>query len=568
MIVTDNRGVFAVSAENYALRVSADAIIPVIDGVDIAVLDVRSPVCLTVDGEESEDTGDRVYSFELAVSEPTEAHFIWKGNSDHWDKLYRLDCFEDRFEYSLTVCGSGAVDSVNYFGGDFAAPLRGSAYDFAEGYYPIIPIDGTHHYCFTPTHDNYPLSYLSVPPMFCYSFRTEDVARRLALSLAAEPGEHNFTEFQYRTSTWKWQNHFYLRTDQAGHTVVDGEWTAPRIVGYAAESDHDALVRYRDYYFDHGICGRGIDEKKPRFWHGPIACGWLEQLAYHYATGDSGLVWASKQSVYEEYVRRLEARDLHPKILIIDDKWQTEYGVPYAAADRWDDLREFIDRMRAEKDIHTLMWYRMWDSEGVPEEFCTFDERENHRVVDPSNPGYQKILRENIHRIISADEGCYNADGLKIDFAFWQPMGRKAKTYSGKYGVELFLELVRLIHTYMKEEKPYAILNASPCHPLFAPYVDQVRLHDYDSKMRRSMEEFSERAWLWKCAIPYALVDTDGAGYERRRDTLRYLTRNRELGVPCIYAVSPTPHLALSDEDWAAVAAAWREYGEEVDKNY
>ena len=71
---------------------------------------------------------------------------------------------------------------------------------------------------------------------------------------------------------------------------------------------------------------------------------------------------------------------------------------------------------------------------------------------------------------------------------------------------------------------------------------------------------WSKRAALWKSALPNALVDTDGCGYNTRRDTMRYLTRNREIGVPCIYAVSPTPYLTLSDDDWAKVAGSWREY--------
>lgn len=163
----------------------------------------------------------------------------------------------------------------------------------------------------------------------------------------------------------------------------------------------------------------------------------------------------------------------------------------------------------------------MWDSEGVPEEYCVFDERENRYVVDPTNPGYLKILRDAIHYIISDDEGCLGADGLKIDFAFWQPVGRKARSYSGKYGVELFRELVSRIREYMKAEKPYAVLNCSPCHPYFADLCDQARLHDYDYRQRNSFEEFSQRAALYRAALPGVLIDTDGCGHNTRRDTMR-----------------------------------------------
>ena len=552
-------GVYAVCADGYAVNVREKSFSPVVGGVEIAALDVRTPVCSTDGENEIADSGDLVTSFELAEDTDSEAHFVWRGESSLWKKTYRLDCFEDRFEYSVSVCGTGAVDSVNYFAGDYAAPDRGSEYDFADFYYPVIPLDSTTTYHSGTSADHRPFSWLSVPPMFVYAFRTEEVDGRLALGLVAEAGEHNFTQFDFRTTMYRWCSRFWLSTDQCGHTKVSGEWNAPKIIGRAVPSDSAACDFYSNYYFDHAICPKGHDGVKPRFWYGPIACGWLEQLSVHYEK-DSGLVWSSKQDVYEEYVRRLEARDLHPKILIIDDKWQTEYGKPRPAPERWHDIRGFIDKIRDEKDIHTLMWYKMWDKEGVPEEYCVFDGREKRFVVDPSNPGYQAILKENIRTIISDEPGCMNADGLKIDFAFWQPVGREAKTYSGKYGVELFHEYVRLIRDYMKEIKPHAVLNASPCHPIFAEYVDQARLHDYDYRMRSSLEEMGTRAALWRCALPNALVDTDGCGYNTRRDTMRYLTRNRELGIPCIYAVSPTPYLTLSDEDWAAVAASWREY--------
>ena len=560
MKLTNRDGVCTVTADGYAVTVTEASFSPTLGGVAVCALDARSPVCSTDGKDEIPDDGDRITSFELAESTDRDAHFVWQGESSLWKKTYRLDCFEDRFEYTVTVRGEGAVDSVNYFGADYADPLRGSEYDFADFYYPLIPLDGTEGYHFKPVFEHRPFSWLSVPPMFVYAFRTEEVDDRLALGLVAEAGEHNFTQFDFRTSMHRWGSRFWLSTDQCGHTKVEGEWTAPKIIGRAVATDKDACLFYRDYYFDHGICGRGSDRAgKPRFWYGPIACGWLEQLAVHYQK-DSGLVWSSKQDVYEDYVRLLGERGLHPKILIIDDKWQTEYGRPRPAKDRWPDVRGFIDRIRDEKDIHTLMWYKMWDNEGVPEEYCVWDGREKRYVVDPSNPGYQAILKENIRTIISDEPGCMNADGLKIDFAFWQPVGREAKTFSGKYGVELFAEYVRHIRDYMKEIKPTAILNASPCHPMFAEFVDQARLHDYDYRLRSSLEEFSERAWLWRCALPNALVDTDGCGYNTHRDTMRYLTRNREIGVPCIYAVSPTPYLALSDDDWAKVAESWKAY--------
>lgn len=567
MRITENNGSYLVIAGGYRLGVTESFITVTLGGVDVCRLDVRSGIDVTAESLEDAlcDKNEEITSFSADTDKGV---FTWYSKSELWaKKKYTLTCTDERFIYEPTVYGENVpVDSVNYFGGDAVEICHGSDYDFSEGYCPIIPLDGSEPYTFAPIKDRVIFSYLSVPPMFCYSFRTEELADHLGLGLYAKEGEHNFTRFDYKTSMNRWGSKFWLRTNQDGHTKVKGEWTAPMIVGYSAENHNDANVKYSNYYFRSGLAERKAPAKHPRFWYGPMSCGWLEQLASSYA-GGYGLVDSSRQKLYEEMVGKLHGKNLYPTILIIDDKWQDKYATAHVNTEKWSDLRGFIDS-NYEKGIHTMMWYKMWDSEGMPEEYCVYDENEKRYVCDPSNPGYKAILRENIHRIISADEGCYNAAGLKIDFAFWQPVGRKSCSYSGKYGVELFLELVRTIHGYIKEEKADAILNASPCHPIFNKYVDQARLHDYDYRLRSVMEEFGTRQNLYKTALPDALIDTDGCGFNTRRDTMRYMLGAPKLGIPDLYNVSDTPYLKLCKEDWDAVAEAWRKYSEEMDRLY
>jgi len=550
-----------VQADNYTLEISKDFVSVILDNVAVTALDIRTGVCTpdTVDNE------GEILTLECESFAEDRAVFTWTSESNLWKKTYTVTCFDSHFEYEVCVEGEGDVDSVNYFGGKMTDKCHGSEYDFQEGYYPLIPLDGSVPYEYAPIKDNATFSYLSVPPMFVRIFRTVDVKDKLAFGLVAQMGEHNFTEFNYRTSMDRWGSKFWLSTDQSGHTHVSGKWTAPKIIGYASPDNDSALKKYCDYYFDSGICGRGDDGEKPRFWYGPIACGWLEQLAHSYA-GGYGLTDASRQFLYEEFVEKLKARNLHPKILIIDDRWQIKYGTAEVNPDKWQDLRGFIDRVREEEGIHTFMWYKMWDGEGVPEEYCVWDEKENRWIADPTNPGYRAILKETLHRIISSDEGCYNADGLKLDFAFWQPIGKKFKTYTGKYGVELFYELVKFIRETVKEIKPYAVINGSPCHPIFADLIDQSRLHDYDYRLRDAFGEFSTRANLFRIALPNALVDTDGCGYNTKRDTMRYLVNCRKIGIPDMYNVSDTPYLKFTEEDWKEVAEAWREYENELEE--
>ena len=404
--------------------------------------------------------------------------------------------------------------------------------------------------------------------MFTYIFDVEGACSKLAFALTARRGEHNFTKFTYNTDSNGILRRFWFATDQCGHTKVRGEWETPSILIYGAASRSDAMKYYSNRYFSSGTADIKPFAKRPRFWYGPIACGWTEQAAYPDSKG-LGISQpdAARQDTYDNFNAELAKRDLHPTLMIIDDKWQTAYGDPHADANKWSDLRGWIDRNRKENGRHTMLWYKLWDSEGLPDEECMESESQyNKRCADPTNPAYRERLKCAMHRLLSSDEGCYNADGLKLDFAFFQPVGRSAVSCSGKYGVELFLEYIKTVCEFAKAEKPECVISASPCHPLFAAYVDHARLHDYHPDLRRSFEEFSFRRDIYHTALPWSLIDTDGAGYRTHRDTMRYLLNSYRLGIPDLYCITDLFGLHITDEDWESVANVWREYSEWADK--
>ena len=571
MIIITNPTATRIKASAYELDVTPDGISVIIAGESIAVLNPHTALDIT-EGETGfipdEDCGDVTFNRTYAGSD--KAIFEWTCKSSLWEKKTTiLTCLEDRFEYSTAVCGNGTVDSVNYFLTRKDGGTKGSSYEFCEGFFPDVDLgSGNGTYPANKSFEIYPT--LSVPPMFYHSYRVAGIEPCIAFGLVAEAGEHNFTNFGYHVSNGT----FSFRTNQDGHVTVNGEWTTPKIVVYTAENHYDAGEKYCSLYFDSGICSRGSTAPKPRFWYGPIACGWIEQCAFgNSPEGDGSMLFSCRQMVYERMVERLWARDLHPTCLIIDDKWQDQYGTAKVSTDRWPDLRGFIDR-NLENGIHTFMWYQLWNCEGLPDECCSLDEEGNsyiagnRKVADPSHPIYKEILRENIHRIISSDEGCYNAAGLKLDFAFCQPHGRKTHTYSGKYGTELLYDYLSQIRTYAKEAKPDAVINASPCHPLFASLVDQARLHDYDGSCRNAAEVFPHRAKLWGTANPCALIDTDGGGFNTNRDMIRFMLNQPKIGIPDLYAVSDLPNFAFTEEEWEKIARAWRDYSEKADRLY
>lgn len=559
MIITEMGGKFCVTGSDYALTVSSDLIDVFLAGESVARLLPASALNMTTDDNLScltdVDGADVCFSADTA-----RGVFTWSVKSSLWDeKIYTLECFNDRAEYYITVKGHGRVDSVEYFlRYDSKGKKLSGQQEFYEGFYPNVfemGDDGT----YPASEDCDICSTLTVPPMFFHTFKIAGIKPQLTFALVAEMGEHNFTRLSYNAG-------MYLSTDQSGHATVDGQWTTPKIVIYTATDNYDAGDRYASLYFDSGICPRGDEGSKPRFWYGPIACGWFEQQACQ--TPDcKWCTWMSKESLYTDMVRKLEAKDLHPRILILDDKWMDKYGTCCASPERWPDLRGFIDRMR-EKGIHTFLWYKLWCNEDIPDEYCVWDEKENTLVCDPTNPGYRELLREVIHRLISADDGCYNADGLKVDFAFTQPHGRSVKTYSGKYGAELLYEYIKLIREIAKEAKKEAVINASPSHPIFASLVDHARLHDYDSKNRRTYEEFVHRARIWGTALPTSLIDMDGGAVSTNRDVMRFLLGQAKHGIPDLYYASDFPKLKLTDEEWARVADEWKRYSDKCDILY
>lgn len=580
MYITKTPAATHIAAATYAIEVNESSISVILAGEEVANLQPASAVdTVTECGGEFTEHKDIPAVLSFSEEQTAEGYtFTWTSKSSIWEKTeYVLIAKEYHFEYFVRVTGKGNVDRVKYFSGNVDDDFRVSTYEFDTGFTPIPTVDGAQQCDFSAQKDFDEFSFLTVPPMFSYTFDICGMEPKLSFGLVAERGEHNFTKFAYgtRLTPGGYDKGFYFWTNQDGHTVVDGEWTAPRIICYGTPSRMDALKYYSDYYFASGRAdAKDPGEAKPRFWYGPMACGWIEQAAQISKGLFTGAGNDACQPIYDHFNSELKRRDLHPQIMIIDDKWQVNYGSAEVDTNKWPDLRGWIDANLAENGIYTMLWYKLWDAEGIPEEMTMYDEEgqyndhNNKRTVDPSNPKFREFVRGQIHRLISSDEGCCNAYGFKLDYAFVQPTGRLAKSYSGKYGVELFFDYIKLIYECVKEAKPDAIVNASPCHPIFAAYVDHARLHDYFPWLRRCNEEFTFRKDLYSTALPGALIDTDGAGFRSHRDTMRYMLHAPTIGIPDLYCITDLPSITLTDEDWATVARAWKEYSEKIDRMF
>jgi len=578
MYITKKANSTLVEASTYAVEVSANAISVILAGEEVANLRPVSAVD-TVNGEDT--AVDKVLgevSFRKTKIKGNPA-FIWTAKSENWEKTeYVLVCKQNNAEYFVRVSGKGDIERVNYFIGEQKDGTQpGSDYEFDTYYAPVPTVKGNRQGVFSAM-DSYlnkdgsldSLSYLTVPPMFVFTYDICGIEPKLAMGLVAKKGEHNFTEFNYITKYEGWMSKFWFTTDQTGHVTVDGTWETPAIIIYGADNRSDSLKYYAEYYYNNGIAKRkDPTEKKPRFWYGPMACGWIEQAAWGIKEGipRSGVDMAY-QPAYDHFNEELERVNLHPQIMIIDDKWQTNYGSAEVNPEKWPDLRGWIDMNLEKYNRHVMLWYKLWDAEGLPDDMCMINAKNGEKRADPTNPKYQAYIKETMHRLLSSDEGCMNAYGLKLDYAFIQPVGRDYKSYSGKFGVELYVEYLKVIYEAVKAAKPEAIVSGSPCHPLFAEYIDHARLHDYFPDLRRCYEEFAFRREIYTTAMPGVLVDTDGAAFRSHRDTMRYMRLAPKLGIPDLYCLTDLPCIHITDEDWADVAKVWKDYSDGIDEMF
>ncbi len=565
---TRSDNTYIITGATYRLTVAGHLVSVDIGGLNFATLDVRSAVPKTLDDDlgATVDAEPSLPTLTSVTSTANSAVFTWQNASSLWQKTYTLTCDMLRFKYNITLNGNGRVDEVCYFSGDMSKRPYGSDYQFSEGFNPCVIYYNNEDNYFRASDNCHRWSVLSVPPMFCYAFRCDDSTKRLGLGLVAERGEHNFHAFDYRCSpASSFKSGFTLVTDQSGHVTVDGEWTTPSIIGYGGEDEWDILERYSRYYFTSGIAKPHSSDPAPRFWYGPLVCGWLEQCMLYYENG-GGVKERATEELYENIAAKIKKYGLHPSAMIIDDKWMVEYSTAVAHPERFPDMRKFVDRRRAD-GLSTLLWFKLWDNEGWDEDKCLTSD-DGKVKVDPSHPKFLANLDEILHRLLSSDEGCYDADGFKIDFAFHNPIGRKVKTYSGKYGVELLYDYQRYIYEKAKEIKPHALINASPCHPYFAHICDQARLHDYDGRRRDNRRDMMMRARLFSTAMPGVLLDTDNSGFTSYRDTMGWQLAQPFVGVPDLYALRGTERCPLTDEDFAAIAQLWDEYNAVINSKF
>jgi hypothetical protein len=565
MIAKSEKGMRQFVAETYRLTFLDDRPFVRVDspnGIRLAELFVLSGI----HSLHGRDDTTRIREWEID-EQPGVTTFLMHAESSLWKaKRYRFQCFPHRFTYDMEVEGSGQLAEVNYFGGYYSGqPRWGSGFfwsgqQFLSGFNPEpntaennsfsaetnmtidlmgVPLPGRDDWFFTP-------------PPFCFAMQWQ--AGWLSLGVETTPGQNRFTEYAYHGKP----SAFHLSLAYDGQTSVNGIHQLPAIGFDFAPDEYAALERHIKALS--ALQPQSMsDQPKPGWWRTPIFCGWGAQCHLASTKGGRAPDYA-RQDVYEGFLQTLEAEDVNPGIVVLDDKWQSTYGENRADESKWPDLSGFIAQQHA-RGRKVLLWLKAWDPEGLSIEECVTNAAGIPIACDPSNSVYESHLRASVQRMIPP-EG-YDADGFKIDFTARIPTGPSLKIHGDIWGLELMHLYLWILHSEAKRIKPDALIMAHSPHPYLEDVVDMIRLNDLNSG-RDINPSMTHRARVAAIACPTLIIDTDDWPMPNKDAWRAYTRLQPELGVPSLYYVTHIDSTgeALDAEDYALIREAWAQYHE------
>lgn len=540
------------------LRVTGDRLEILID--DVAFFDV--PVTCQVERVGAEERDRDVFITPPVLTAGTDCTSItWSARSTLWEKKeYVLQCWPDAAFFHVRVFGIGRLGAVRYFAASGSARSR---YEVSRYLEPVAHPGGKSlpQYLTTAQDGEINLGYLA-PPMLAYPF-TLDGSMWLALGLAPKPGHYNIDHFRcHFFHTDSDVQPFYLSTDFLGYTVMHGQYDLPSIAITSGMTEFAALAAQTHALVSYAGHPRRDWADSPRWWYGPMFCGWGEQGYYtpkHFQT-------SAAQQPYSCMSDEIDELGLRPTAIIIDDKWMTNYGEALPDPEKWPDMRAFVEREHA-KGRRVMLWFKAWNSEGIPADEC-FNLWTQPYGTDPTSPAYQERMFRLMHTLLSVDAGCYNCDGFKVDFANVMPLGHDLRGHeNGVYGLELLKRWYTLFYTAAKAVKPDCLVNTSCAHPYYADVTDQGRLHDYDARLRAAWEVRSFRQKLFQAALPGISIDTDGV-WSSRREIMDFNRRAVELGVPVLYQLHGDENNIFNRDDLREISGIWTDYSKRMDERY
>ncbi len=510
------------------------------------------------------DVSGRVSEWEVEEG-PGGVTLSIRADSTVWEeKTCSLTLLEDRIVYSVRVRGQGRLLDAELLSGYYTGSVKrwgnGRFYSLfhADSLFNPEP-DCSEHYHHSPREralidlTGGPIAgrdhWFFTPPPFCYVLRRG--AQCVTLGVTAGPGAHTFTEFEYTGGPGQG---LVLRYE--GYTTVGGTYSLPEVQMIFGQDEYELLGEFSNIERV-----QAAPSARPAWWSRPIVCGWGEQCAQARGAGKPAPALAT-QAFYEDLSDALDARDLRPGILVIDDKWQRSYGLNDVDTDKWPDMKGFVRKMHG-KGRRVLLWLKAWDPEGVEAGLCIRDHLGAPQAVDPGHPAYRSLFLDAAARLLSP-EGL-DADGFKIDFTARIPSCPGCVSHGDAWGLEMMRSWLALAYDSAKAAKGDALVMCHCPHPYLADKVDMIRLNDVNTA-RPVVPQMTHRARVAHAALPGALIDTDNWPMPDKAAWLEYVRAQPELGVPSLYYLRQMDSGGeeVTDADLDAVREAWKTWEEKT----
>ena len=384
------------------------------------------------------------------------------------------------------------------------------------------------------------------PPLFL-AFHLDNTWT--GVGIGARPGDYTFPALEYAGSRYAAAS-FYV--DYMGYRTAEGGFASPVLDISTAYSPLDALQSYTSW-----LSARGFDTasvRKDVYWHHlPIFCGWAEQTVQSVPHGGAPNK-ESTQANYERWLATVDQRGLPIGTVVIDDKWQQNYGTFEVDKRKWPDLKGFIAAQHA-KGRHVLLWVPVAHPDGLPSSLCVNYQGECV-IADVGKPEYEAWLRPRIRYLVQ-DVG---VDGFKEDWVN-APAAPGLPLTGSATGIEFVRRFQSILYTETHRWKPDAMIETQTTNALFRESSDVIRLNDIWYATRNVTEMMLLRARIAEIT-GWPLVDTDNASSTNLKEWWSYMQAQPSIGIPALYFVTrtETTRESPSAADWAYLAALWRQY--------
>jgi hypothetical protein len=303
-----------------------------------------------------------------------------------------------------------------------------------------------------------------------------------------------FKAAEYRVQHW------YLDCGQVGFGLKlrKGErFASPRFCLFLdrGRSVHETVVRWTELLIKQGLIP---DPKRKRrhAWHTEnLYCTWTDQCARaqrhpppelkDQVAGVGEMERTLDQNFVREALSTIRREKLPFRSFLLDSGWQVARGQWEPDPRRFPDLRQVVDEIHA-AGLKAIAWWAWPEiAEGAkvdPAYLIAGGKRNRHgsRMWDYSNLKTQREYLEPLfHRLMSADPGCYDLDGLKTDFTADKVHADMPVRDPAWHGEEnYFHRLYEMFHGLMRRHKPDACHIGCAGHPYLAEFIEVNRTFD------------------------------------------------------------------------------------------